>query len=406
MDSLTQITLGASVGEIVLGKKLGNRAMMWGAVAGTIPDLDVLANFFMDDMGALAFHRGVSHSILFAVVMPWIVGWLVWRLYESDYFKSLPHKISTSLFATMFLVFAFGIFNMIFKIGSGSWNIIAIGISIVGFCWLLSRMWKNYIRKDLEPVEITYKEWVWFFFWTIFTHPLLDCFTTYGTQLFEPFNNYRVSFDNISVADPLYTIWHIIFLIAAMFLIKTNNRRRTFVWLGLGISGVYMLFTIFNKSQVNDIFEQSLHKQGISYSRFMTTPTIFNNILWGGVAESDSSYYYAMYSLLDKKKEIPQFIEIKKNHEYLAGHESDRTVKLLKWFTNGYFNILKNDDGTFQLNDLRFGSSNGDFDNPKNYIFKFKLVNENGEFIGYDMGRPSQDEEFDLTPLFERVKGI
>ncbi|MEO0878023.1 MAG: metal-dependent hydrolase, partial [Bacteroidota bacterium] len=44
MDSLTQITLGAAVGEVVLGKKAGNRAMVWGAIAGTFPDLDILAN--------------------------------------------------------------------------------------------------------------------------------------------------------------------------------------------------------------------------------------------------------------------------------------------------------------------------------------------------------------------------
>ena len=38
MDSLTQIVLGGAVGEAVLGKKVGNRAILWGAVAGTIPD--------------------------------------------------------------------------------------------------------------------------------------------------------------------------------------------------------------------------------------------------------------------------------------------------------------------------------------------------------------------------------
>jgi inner membrane protein len=46
MDSLTQIVLGAAVGEVVLGKKIGNRAMVWGAVGGTIPDLDVLGGLF------------------------------------------------------------------------------------------------------------------------------------------------------------------------------------------------------------------------------------------------------------------------------------------------------------------------------------------------------------------------
>jgi len=50
MDSFTQIALGAAVGETVLGKKVGNRAMVWGAVGGTIPDLDILANFVTDEM--------------------------------------------------------------------------------------------------------------------------------------------------------------------------------------------------------------------------------------------------------------------------------------------------------------------------------------------------------------------
>ena len=62
MDSLTQIVLGAAVGEVAAGKKVGNRAMLIGAIGGTIPDLDILANFVADDMTALAFHRGISHS--------------------------------------------------------------------------------------------------------------------------------------------------------------------------------------------------------------------------------------------------------------------------------------------------------------------------------------------------------
>ena len=68
MDSLTQIVLGASVGEVVLGKKLGNRAMLWGAIAGTIPDLDVIGNIFMDEINSLAFHRGITHSISFSLL--------------------------------------------------------------------------------------------------------------------------------------------------------------------------------------------------------------------------------------------------------------------------------------------------------------------------------------------------
>ncbi len=77
MDSLTQIVLGAAVGEAVLGKKIGNKAMVLGAVAGTIPDLDVLSGYFTDTVTALEIHRGFTHSIVFAVVFGLLFAWLL-----------------------------------------------------------------------------------------------------------------------------------------------------------------------------------------------------------------------------------------------------------------------------------------------------------------------------------------
>jgi len=69
MDSLSQIVLGAAVGEVVLGRRIGNRAMVWGAVAGTIPDMDVLGKYFLSELDNLAFHRGISHSLLVCVAV-------------------------------------------------------------------------------------------------------------------------------------------------------------------------------------------------------------------------------------------------------------------------------------------------------------------------------------------------
>ena len=81
MDSLTQIVLGAAVGEAVLGRKIGNRALLWGAVAGTIPDFDVLIKFFVDPITNTEMHRGFSHSILFSVIFAPIFGYLI-KKYE------------------------------------------------------------------------------------------------------------------------------------------------------------------------------------------------------------------------------------------------------------------------------------------------------------------------------------
>src|SRR5690606_7357251 len=82
MDSFTQIVLGAAVGEVVLGKKIGNKAMLYGDIAGTIPDLDIFSSYFTDTVSALEIHRGFTHSIIFSVVFAPIFAWLVTR-YES-----------------------------------------------------------------------------------------------------------------------------------------------------------------------------------------------------------------------------------------------------------------------------------------------------------------------------------
>lgn len=66
MDSITQAALGAVVGGALAGHKLGGRALLIGAVAGTLPDLDVVAMPFMDDVTRLVTHRGVTHSLLVA----------------------------------------------------------------------------------------------------------------------------------------------------------------------------------------------------------------------------------------------------------------------------------------------------------------------------------------------------
>ncbi|MEJ8756532.1 metal-dependent hydrolase [Pontibacter sp. H259] len=84
MDSLTQVVLGASVGELIAGRKVGNKALLWGAIAGTIPDLDVFASPLLDMVGELSFHRSVTHSFLFAIVMAPVLGWLLEKLYKKE----------------------------------------------------------------------------------------------------------------------------------------------------------------------------------------------------------------------------------------------------------------------------------------------------------------------------------
>jgi len=84
MDSLTQITLGAAVGEAVAGREAGRRAPLWGAALGTLPDLDVLANPFLTEAQALLFHRGPSHSLLLTALLTPLIAAALTRLHPNS----------------------------------------------------------------------------------------------------------------------------------------------------------------------------------------------------------------------------------------------------------------------------------------------------------------------------------
>ncbi|MCB0792862.1 MAG: metal-dependent hydrolase [Flavobacteriales bacterium] len=68
MDTLTHIAVGACIGEIFLGGKLGRKALLWGALAQSIPDVDVVSALWTGPAEHLLAHRGFTHSILFAAL--------------------------------------------------------------------------------------------------------------------------------------------------------------------------------------------------------------------------------------------------------------------------------------------------------------------------------------------------
>lgn len=404
MDSITQLTLGAAVGEVVLGRKVGNRAMVWGAIAGTLPDLDVFANFAADETSALAFHRAITHSLTYAALSPLVMGWLVSRMYDPVQRKTFWRDWAlTGL--SFFMLIALGSLNMPIEAGTvvRIAAIVTMSTLIFPLALGLRELWR---KKPGANGNASWRQWGWLFFWAIVTHPLLDACTSYGTQLFRPFADTRVAISNISVADPVYTLPFLICVIIAFFTTRKLKTRRFVNWIGIGLSSAYMLFSFYNKWRVNEVFEHSLQEKQIAYQRFSTTPAILNNILWQCTAETDSAYYYGLYSLLDKQPSVLNFERIPKNHNLLAGHEDDRDIKILKWFSNGYFNVIERPDGSLQLNDLRFGLLSDKVRTDKDYVFKFQLSEENGQLLAHQSREAPDNFKEAWNAYWSRVGGI
>jgi len=83
LDTITHTVLGACVGEAIAGKKLGKQAMLWGALANNIPDIDVVTSMWMTQVDSLLAHRGFTHSFLFCLLFPVILAWLFPRWHRN-----------------------------------------------------------------------------------------------------------------------------------------------------------------------------------------------------------------------------------------------------------------------------------------------------------------------------------
>ena len=80
MDSLSQIALGAAVSVAVMGRRTAVwKAALWGAVAGTLPDLDVFIDRG-DAIRNMVLHRAESHSLFWLTLFSLPFAALVARL--------------------------------------------------------------------------------------------------------------------------------------------------------------------------------------------------------------------------------------------------------------------------------------------------------------------------------------
>ncbi len=335
MDSLTHIALGACMGEAFAGKKLGKKAMIWGALAQSIPDIDFLAASWMDTPSGLLAHRGFTHSLL--------------------------------------------------------------------FCCLVTPVFALLAERFHRPHNISFRKWLAFFGAVIFIHVFIDAFNNYGVGWFEPFSHWRISFNAIYVADPFFSIWPGIACIALIYLKRSSKLRKKWWRVGLGLSGLYLLYCLYNKSRIDAEVKNSLQKQHIAYTRYFTTPAPLQNWLWFVVAGNDSGYHVGYRSLFDSKDEIT-FQYFPRNDSLLKpllGHES---LNRLRRFSKHFYTVEKYND-TLVFNDLRFGQEAGWQDPRARFAFHYYLEHPHSNILVTQRGRFAGWNEQSFRSFVKRIKG-
>lgn len=234
MDLITQAALGATVGALVLGPKIGRPAIGWGALLGILPDLDSLLVPFLDTAWDLRIHRGFTHSALclilvsFALAKPFALRW--------------KRKKVTPFHAGVFV----------------------------------------------------------FLVWS--THILIDCFTTYGTQVLWPFSGHPFSLDNLFIIDPLFTMPLLVAVVWGLRIDAKRWKKKVGVKMTavcLLISSAYVGLSFWAKYHVSSRMAADFEHRGISSIRMRDSPAPFSILLWRGVIERDDEFWVTYRSVFD-----------------------------------------------------------------------------------------------------------
>jgi inner membrane protein len=184
-------------------------------------------------------------------------------------------------------------------------------------------------------------------FLPLITHPLLDAFTTYGTQLWWPINTPPISLSSIFIIDPLYTLP---LLVAGIGLwVKQHSLKWHKVNLVmLSISSVYLLQGYIQHWYIK---QQVIADPIANNSQIFISPTPFNTAVWRVLSYHDDVYYEAFTNVLnDSPLQWQKF----STGRALIDQFDSTELQRLEWFSGGLLQFVE-EDKKLVATDLRIG---------------------------------------------------
>ncbi|MFZ9886985.1 MAG: metal-dependent hydrolase [Myxococcota bacterium] len=287
MDSITQAVLGAAIGQAGYRHRLGRRALLFGAVCGTLPDLDVVAGL-AGEWASLLHHRGPSHSVLVLPLVAPLVGTLGYRLSGRR----------------------------------GAW-----------------------------------RDWWQLAFWALITHPLLDVFTSYGTQLLSPLSDRRFALDGLSIIDPAYTLPLLLVVLAACRKSAGVFTRRAAL-VALLLTTLYGFVGYLQSQRVIHKATEVLAAEGFVPVRVRALPTFMNVIAFRVIARNVDGDVRVGYTTPAEEVPLNFLASPAANSDHVETLLATREGQIFAWFTDGFLRAEVRSRGEGQhvrLHDLRYG---------------------------------------------------
>jgi inner membrane protein len=168
------------------------------------------------------------------------------------------------------------------------------------------------------------------------THGLIDACTSYGTLIYWPFSNERISWNNISIVDPLFTIPALILTGTA---IKT--RKRIFSFFAVGWIIFYLSIGFLQYERTLSAAKQLAYSRGHNPERLTLKPSFGNLILWKSIYQHGENFYVdAIRTVVRSTWCSGESIRILDYQFHLPNLQKDsqqgKDIERFRWFSQDY----------------------------------------------------------------------
>lgn len=245
------------------------------------------------------------------------------------------------------------------------------------------------------------RRWFWAILLALITHPLLDAFTVYGTQLWWPIPVHPAMWASVFIIDPLYTVWLII-ACALAWLLKEKPLGTWALAAGLAISTAYLGFSLIAKHSIERRADAVLAQMGLADAPRFSVPQPFTTRRWTVVAMTAEGYVHAPVALGDTAP--PVFAHAASDVQALQQAQPLPMVQRLMWFNRGFMRAQVRDD-TLVLSDLRMGVE-------PDYFFNFAVAQRdaNGQWQALVPTQSVQEEAGSTIEracdVWRRLRGV
>ena len=301
MDPLSQAAFGAAAAQACSRKKYYALAITMGALGGLAPDLDVLIRSDTNPLMGILYHRHFTHSLAFIPVGAFLV---------------------------------------------------AAGV------WLLTHLWQKMFKisdRNIPPFKRMYL----FSLIGYATHGFVDALTSYGTVLFWPFTDMRISWDWVSIIDPLVT-----FPLMIGIWLSYRRMKPAPLMVSIAFVGAYIGFLAMWHSRAETLYAEELQKNNVVVENLRVMPLLFKPLHYRAVFKSPELNEIVIANISTK---LTGEVDITPagTVPYISAEtllsqypELKDSIHTYAWFTDDFMGVYSEEP--LVIGDYRYGS----FDTP------------------------------------------